>query len=107
MVDILIWFVAFTAVCVLGVLYYDERDQITRIERRLINMGVQFDRLAAEVAETKTVIDGAIVLLGGLAEEIRNLKNYPNEIEARAEELANALDEAQAQLGSALVAGTE
>ena len=59
-------------------------------------------RLTTEVAETKTVVDSAITLLGGLAQQIRDLKGQPAALAA----LADKLDAQQAALAAAIVANT-
>jgi small-conductance mechanosensitive channel len=86
---------------------------LTRIDRRLalvqaqtsmmeVSMSEQLDTLTREVEETGTVVDSAVVLITGLAEEIRTLKNDP----AALEELAAKLDAQQAALSAAVAANT-
>lgn len=87
--------------------------QLTGIEASLSNltqlvtkgfatMSAELDRLTTEVTETATVIDSAIVLIGGLAQQIRDLQNDPAALSA----LADSLDAKQAELAAAVAAGT-
>ena len=50
-------------------------------------MSAQLDTLKNEVAESKTVMQSAVTLLGGLAQQIRDLKEDPVALEALATEL--------------------
>lgn len=66
-------------------------------------MSAELDHLKLEVAESRTVIDGAVTLITGLAEQIRDLKDDPVALEA----LAQELDDQQSTLAKAVQAGTE
>jgi len=66
------------------------------------HMAEELERLQQEVAETKTVIDSAIVLLGQLADLIRQNATSPAALNA----LADDLDAKQAQLAAAITANT-
>lgn len=50
-------------------------------------MTVELDRLTTEVAETRGVVDSAIALIGGMAQQIRDLSNDPAALTALADEL--------------------
>lgn len=63
-------------------------------------MSAALDRLEAEVSETKTAIDSAVTLIRGLSQQIRDLKEDPvalenlaNELDAKTEELSQAVTE--------------
>jgi hypothetical protein len=64
------------------------------------DMSAELDRLTTEVSETKTVVDSAITLLGGLSQQIRDLKDDPAKLSALADDLdakTNALAAAVAE----------
>lgn len=65
-------------------------------------MSAELDRLTAEVAETKTAAKSAVVLINGLAQQIRDLKNDPAALTA----LADSLDADQAEIGAAVATHT-
>ena len=65
-------------------------------------MSAELDRLTQEVSETKTVMQSAAVLLGGLSDRIRELKTDPAALTA----LADELDGQQAELSAAIAANT-
>jgi TolA-binding protein len=87
----------------------DLYDVLRRIERRLVtiqasvlameeDMTVQLDALRAEVEQSRTVTEGAAALLGGLADQIRALKDDPAQLEA----LATQLDQQTTVLANAM-----
>lgn len=61
--------------------------KLTSIERKVTTMSAELDRLSAEVAETKTVVDSAIVLIEGMAKMIRDNAANPAALKALADEL--------------------
>lgn len=69
---------------------------------RIASMSAELDRLTTEVSETSGVIDSAIVLLNGLAQQIRDLRTDPVALAA----LADSLDAKQAELADAVAANT-
>lgn len=73
------------------------------ILERVEFMAGELDKLAREVAETGTVIDSTVVLLGNLAQQIRDLKTEPAKLEA----LASELDAKTARLAAAVAENTE
>jgi chromosome segregation ATPase len=72
------------------------------ILERLNNMSAELDTLTAEVAETGTVVDSAIALIEGLAQQIRDLANDP----AALAQLAADLDAKTNALAAAVSANT-
>ena len=82
---------------------------LDRIEQLLVNltekgeyMSVELDNLTREVAEMSTVVDSAVTLISGLAEQIRALQNDPVALAA----LANSLDTKANELATAVSANT-
>lgn len=69
---------------------------------KLTAMTAALDKLTLEVAETKEVMASAVVMIAGLADQIRALKDDPAALEA----LAGELDGAQAALAAAISANT-
>jgi septal ring factor EnvC (AmiA/AmiB activator) len=67
-----------------------------------VSMSAALDRLTTEVSETATVVDSAIALISGLADQIRALQTDPAALAA----LADALDAKQAELAAAVAANT-
>lgn len=65
-------------------------------------MSAQLDTLTNEVAETKTVVQSAVTLIEGLAQQIRDLKDDPAALEA----LAAELDSTTNALAAAVTANT-
>lgn len=65
-------------------------------------MSAELDRVTAEVTETGTAIDSAIVLIEGLAAQIRDLADDPAALNA----LADELDSKSNALASAVAANT-
>jgi chromosome segregation ATPase len=78
------------------------RSQLTRIEKRLINMSAELDQLTVDVKKTTDVEDSAITLLQGLSSQIAALKNDPAALQALSTQLNSKADE----LASAVVANT-
>lgn len=70
--------------------------------KRIIRMSEALDRIKQEVAENRTVVDSAITLISGLAQQIRDAIDDPEELNA----LADQLDAQQADLGAAVTANT-
>lgn len=69
---------------------------------REIRMSVAMDNITREVAETKTAIDSAIVLINGIADRIREAGVDAVKLEA----LSAELDAKANELGAAVVANT-
>lgn len=69
---------------------------------REIDMSKELDDLAVEVEETNTVMDSAVTLIGGLADQIRALANDP----AALKKLAADLDGKSKELADAVAANT-
>lgn len=78
------------------------RDVIATINKGFTKMSAQLDRLTAEVAEAKSVSESAVALLGGLAQQIRDMKEDPAALAA----LADELDASTNALGEAVAANT-
>jgi hypothetical protein len=57
------------------------------ILERLETMSAELDNLTTEVTETGTVVDSAIALIAGLAQQIRDLADDPAALAALATEL--------------------
>jgi len=74
-------------------------DQITDKENE---MSEELDLLTVEVAEIGDVVDSAIVLLNGLAQQLLDIRDDPAAIEA----LALELDAKANELAAAVVANT-
>ena len=66
-------------------------------------MSASLDNLTNEVAETKGAIESAIVLINGLAQEVRDLKNAPN-VDAAIDALSAELDGTSKALAAAVAA---
>lgn len=75
---------------------------INALHRKVDRVMAILDPLAAEVAETNTIIESAIVLIEGIAAQLEEHKNEPVEISRLAAEL-NAKSEA---LAAAIQANT-
>lgn len=71
-----------------------------KVFERFHKMSVELDRLTAEVSETKTAVDSAIALIGGLADAIRAIATDPAALNA----LADELDAQQAAIAAAVAA---
>ncbi len=66
------------------------------------DMAGQLDALTREVAESRTVTESAVTLLGELSTKIEQLKNDPVALQA----LADELDAQQTKLAAAISANT-
>lgn len=73
-----------------------------RSKRRDKIMSEALERLKREVAESKTATASAVALIGGLAAQLRDIADDEDAINA----LADSLDEQQAEIAGAVVAGT-
>lgn len=62
----------------------------------------ELQRLTDEVAQTTTVIDSAVALIGGLAQQIRDNATNPAALNA----LADSLDTKSNELAAAVTANT-
>lgn len=66
-------------------------DKIIKILDQIVNkeneMSIQLDNLTAEVTETRTIIDSAILLIQGLAARLEEIADDPAAIQALADEL--------------------
>lgn len=69
---------------------------------RLRKMSEALDRLESEVLETTDVVDSAITLIQGLAQQIRDAVDDPEKLNA----LADALDAKQTELAQAITDNT-
>lgn len=74
------------------------REQVQSLETQ---MATDLSRITSEVAETRTVIDGAIALIQGLAEALRNAASS-EDVTAEVNALADSLESAQADLAAAI-----
>jgi hypothetical protein len=77
-------------------------DRLSGLHSQGEHMAGELARLTQEVAETKTVMQSAAVLLANLAQRIRDLSTDPEALNA----LANELDAEQAALAAAIEANT-
>jgi len=77
-------------------------NKLSYLIQREAHMAGELDRLTKEVAETKTVIDSAITLLGQLAQLIRDNAGNPTALNA----LADDLDAKQNELAKAITDNT-
>jgi hypothetical protein len=84
-------------------------DNLRRIRRDLDilikqgdDMAGELERLSTEVTEIGTVVDSAIGLINGLAQQIRDLATDPAALNA----LADSLDSKANELAAAVVANT-
>src|SRR5688572_4122735 len=73
------------------------------IMEKVVAMAGELENLTNEVAETRTVVESAVVLIGTLAAKIEALKHDPAALQALADDL-NAQQEA---LAAAVSANTE
>lgn len=64
------------------------------------------EELKREVEETKTVINSAITLIGGLAQRLRDILTGGGATEEELQELIDDLDADQASLAEAIASGT-
>lgn len=72
------------------------------IEKKVSDMTTALEDLQREVEEATAVSQSAVTLIGGLAQQIRDLKDDP----AKLEELANKLDASSNALAAAVAANT-
>ena len=72
------------------------------LERNAKLMSTAMEDLQREVAEATAVSESAVALIGGLAQQIRDLKDDP----AKLEELASRLDASSNALAAAVAANT-
>ena len=66
-------------------------------------MSAALDKLTSEVTEMSTAVDSAVTLIGGLADQIRELRDDPAKLDA----LADELDRKQTAIAEAVAANTE
>lgn len=59
------------------------------LEEKLMPMQEEINRLRAEVARNSTVVGSAIALITGLADQIRDAADDPDEVRTLADTLAN------------------
>jgi len=78
------------------------RVTLASIERILIHMSAQLDRLTASVAALKTVDASAAAMIAGLAQQIRDAGTDPVALAA----LADDIDADKAALAAAVAANT-
>ena len=71
-------------------------------KQREVHMSVELDALKAKVAANTTVVGSAIVLIDGLAQQIRDLKDDPVALAA----LANELEATNANLAGKVAENT-
>ena len=85
---------------------YEPSERATQLLTQLLaqgeDMSASLDKITAEVAETKTVMQSAVVLIAGLAGQIRDLKDDPAALLA----LADSLDTDSSALADAVTANT-
>ena len=79
-----------------------QNDLLNTILKEIQKMSAQLDQLKADVAAEKTVIDSAVALLGGLAQQIRDLAEDP----AALSQLATDIESQTASLAAAVTANT-
>ncbi len=75
---------------------------LQEIRKDVKKMSAELDRLTTEVSETSTVVDSAVALIQGLAEQIRQLATDPAALNA----LADSLDTKTNELAAAVAANT-
>lgn len=78
--------------------------ELSRINRSLRTMSAEFDALTAEVSENSDVIESAVTLIQGLADQIRALADAPSPAAIQA--LADKLDAQSNALAAAVAANT-
>jgi len=85
---------------------FNEIEKVRRDLKELCHevkkMSAVLDTLTAQVAANTSVVDSAVVLIGGLAQQIQDLKNDPVALQALADSLKGEDD----KLAAALVANT-
>jgi chromosome segregation ATPase len=83
--------------------YVERLDSLTQlVQERTDAMSQQLDDLKREVQESRAVTEGAVTLIGGLSDQIRELKDDPQALE----DLAAELDSQQQALAAAITANT-
>jgi len=65
---------------------------VHNLERKVNHIMAILDPLAAEVTETKTIIESAVTLIEGIAAQLEEHKNEPAEIQRLADELNASSD---------------
>lgn len=75
---------------------------VTTLTKEVKVMSAELDRLTTEVSENNSAIDSAIVLINGLAQQIRDLATDPAALNA----LADSLDAKSNELAAAVAANT-
>jgi hypothetical protein len=75
------------------------------LERRMIHMSAELDKLTSDVAAEKTVNDSAIALISGLSAQLTAALASGNPT-AAVQQLATDLESTQAALAAAVTAGT-
>lgn len=98
--------------CVLAILFVDRLEDVlwpsslstdlTNLKESIDKMTPELQKLQTEVAEAKTVMQGAAVLMSGLSQQLRDAKDDP----AKILELANDLDGSSNELAQAIVDNT-
>jgi chromosome segregation ATPase len=78
------------------------RRDLKELYHEVRRMSAALDTLTAQVAANTSVVDSAVVLIGGLAQQIQDLKNDPVALQALADSLKGEDD----KLAAALVANT-
>ncbi len=73
-----------------------------RLLRRLRHMSAQFDRLVNEVSEMRSATDSVLAVLSDIAQQLRDSAGD----EAKVNELADQLDQMQADIAAAVTANT-
>lgn len=77
-------------------------DQVDLLLTEATKMAGELARLQTEVAEMAGVVDSAVALINGLAQQIRDLATDPAALTA----LADSLDSKAGELAAAVVANT-
>ncbi len=72
------------------------------IIRELKKMSAELDRLTSEVAQSRAATDSVLVLVAGLAQQIRDNATDPAALNA----LADSLDQQQADIAAAVTDNT-
>lgn len=75
---------------------------INGLTGKVTTMSAELDRLTTEVTEMSGVVDSAVALIGGLADQIRQLQTDPAALAA----LADSLDAKANELAAAVAANT-
>jgi len=75
---------------------------VTKLTKEIKAMSAALDNLTAKVAANTTVVESAITLIGGLADQLRAAANDPAAVNA----LADQLDTEDAKLANAITTNT-